>query len=288
MNPPICRLLPGIIVLTVTVAIARSSSASTAFLLPIADTTMTDSQPGTNFGSSLQLPVGVSAPGDVHYHALFKFDLSIIPTNATITNVTLNLIVVQNVQPPALFDLSPLLTNWVEGEVTWINRTASAPWTTPGGLAGTDYTSGPYAIAALNGAGTTNAFTGGGLVYIVQSWLNNPASNFGWILIAHDEQAGSGRQVGSREYFGNEPTLIVDYTAPMTPVVLTPFPITNGVFQYSFHIEPNHGYAMQFKDHLTDTNWTTYLVFDPPPIPQDVVIPNPITTTNRFFRVIAY
>jgi hypothetical protein len=57
------------------------------------------------------------------------------------------------------------------------------------------------------------------------------------------------------------------------------------VFQYTFHVEPFHGYQLQFKNNLTDTNWTTYIVLDPPPSPQEVVIPNPVTTSNRFFRV---
>src|SRR5689334_15660754 len=112
------HLIPALAITLITLGCVSSSSAATTNLLPVADSTMTDMFANTNFGSSVQLPVGASIPGDVHYHALFKFDLSVIPTNATITNVTLNLIVVQNLRPPATFDLSPLLVNWAESEVT--------------------------------------------------------------------------------------------------------------------------------------------------------------------------
>ena len=55
----------------------------------------------------------------------------------------------------------------------------------------------------------------------VQQWLDTPASNFGWIIKADDENINSIRQIYSRETLGNEPLLTVDFTPLPEPSALT-------------------------------------------------------------------
>ena len=243
-----------------------SQYVRTANLFPVADATVREDAPDNNYGDASSVTAGLSSDGSSLSRALFKFDLSRFPTNATVTNITLTLIEMS--QPPvqSLFFLSPMLTNWVETEVTWNSRSLGIPWSESGG----DF-SGESAFAFLSNqtAGTTNQFTdtgnipGYGLVADAQSWIGNPARNFGWILTAWPEDtAGSAFQFGSRENPGSQPVLTVGYTVPFMPAMITAFSTTNGQFCFTFNIEPFHGYVIQSSGDLSQTNWSPFLVLD--------------------------
>ena len=57
------------------------------------------------------------------------------------------------------------------------------------------------------------------MVADVQSWLNNPSTNFGWLMLG-DETQNSGKMIGSM-HSSSPPTLTIDYTAPAKPADLT-------------------------------------------------------------------
>jgi hypothetical protein len=50
----------------------------------------------------------------------------------------------------------------------------------------------------------------------VQQWLDQPASNFGWIIIGNESQSGTSKRFNSREFEGSD--------APGLEVVFTPAP----------------------------------------------------------------
>jgi hypothetical protein len=106
------------------------------------------------------------------------------------------------------------------GDATWnaamYSATTPTLWATPGG----DFAA--TASASQQIVGTTinvayNWTTTPGLVADVQSWLNSPASNFGWILRNEDE-AGTQtlRAFYSRDTFtaSFRPVLSITYTVP--------------------------------------------------------------------------
>src|SRR5664279_4174753 len=92
--------------------------------------------------------------------------------------------------------------------------------------------------------------------------------------------------IGSREYPGNEPALKVGYTQPLTPPTLTAASIVNGWFQFSFNVEPYHGYGVQCSDDLAGTNWVNVRILDPPPYPTVATDFELLTASNRFYRVV--
>src|SRR5207244_575593 len=58
----------------------------------------------------------------------------------------------------------------------------------------------------------------------IQTWLDNPASNFGWILISRSEEVSqTARRFGSREDIANAPQLTIEFT---TSSVNTPPKVT--------------------------------------------------------------
>lgn len=62
----------------------------------------------------------------------------------------------------------------------------------------------------------TYSFTSSsGMVANVQSWLNSPATNFGWLIKTDNEGVVSAREFGSAESApADRPTLTVTYTVP--------------------------------------------------------------------------
>ncbi len=163
--------------------------------------------------------------------ALLKFSIagSGIPAGATITSVSLGL--TQTKIGPgtsATFELHRLSSAWGEGtssgtgsgglatagDATWNYRLYSTSlWTSPGGDFGS--TSGTATIGTTVPSLYTFA-SQSGMVADVQSWLNSPGSNFGWILRAADESPGitTAREFGSRESLGQEPALTVNFIVP--------------------------------------------------------------------------
>jgi len=175
-----------------------------------------------------------SSAGDFSLRrALLEFNIagSSIPAGSTITSVSLAL--TQTKIGPAsdsTFEILPLLDSWGQGtsngtgrggspttgDATWKYRSYSTTlWTTPGG----DYGS-ASGTANLGTADTVYTFSSQpGMVAEVQSWLNTPSSNFGWILRAVNESRGvvSAREFGSMESStAQQPTLTINFTPPVS------------------------------------------------------------------------
>ena len=90
----------------------RTASGLTTNLVPVADTALRSSVPDNNCGAVAELPLGNSLSGAVKNRCLFKFDLSAIPSNAVITSVTFELVVMMNPTGPGSFDVDRLLRDW--------------------------------------------------------------------------------------------------------------------------------------------------------------------------------
>jgi hypothetical protein len=177
--------------------------------------------------------------------ALIDFDLSSVPSGATITNVQLTLflgMVPGGSGGPvnSTIGLNKIAAFWNEGttgstatmiggtgagfpandgDATWNARLFSATtptlWTTLGG----DYPASASASAivgnTLNVGYTWNSTAA--LVADVQSWLNTPASNFGWMLVNADETSSrTFRAFFTREASNTamRPQLQITYAVP--------------------------------------------------------------------------
>jgi autotransporter-associated beta strand protein len=167
--------------------------------------------------------------------ALMEFDIAgNMAAGSTINSVTLGLTVtkIPNIGAVAsTFELHPLSAAWGAGtsgntnpnggrgfaattnDATWNDRLYSAtPWTTAGGDFGA--TSGTTSIGNTLTSYTFTSQTG--MVNNVQSWLNSPATNFGWILLSSSESTPrTAKEFGSRfSTLSLEPTLTINFTVP--------------------------------------------------------------------------
>jgi len=97
------------------------------------------------------------------------------------------------------------------GDATWTHRVYDTlEWTTPGG----DFDSTPSASAAVGAVGTVRWGSTPEMVADVQSWVEDPSVNNGWILIGDESAGPSAKRFVSREHgtVADRPALIVDYT----------------------------------------------------------------------------
>ena len=158
--------------------------------------------------------------------SLVAFDLSSIPPGSTINSASLQMVV--NLTPNMLaydFDLFAVTTAWGEGtsntsggigapstpgDATWLHSDYPGTlWNTVGG----DYVGTSSATTTIAGNGTYT-WTSAQLAADVQSWVNNPSSNFGWILIGDESTITTAKRFASREDPDplDRPQLTVTYT----------------------------------------------------------------------------
>ena len=202
-------------------------AAGTVTLYPVADTSIYSAFPNNNFGGGTTFTAG-GRPQGGESRGLLLFNLQrSVPAGAIIESVSLRLTVETTPSRAvnSIFDLDALTASWGEGTgadrggtpagpnaATWVNRLGSSgsPWMSPGG----DFSSSVSAFARVLGNGSYD-FASPQLVSDVQNWLDNPGSDFGWILRSESEQVGRTiRRFYSRLDPANGPALTIQYAVP--------------------------------------------------------------------------
>ena len=175
--------------------------------------------------------------GTLNRRALLAFDLDAIPPGATITRVslTLRLIGFGTGATTDTIELHALSRDWGEGTVpgpfdgaqggaampgdaTWshsfLDRTT---WDTPGGdFAETVSTS--LSVGPASGLKTFPSTPE--LVADVQDWVDDPATNFGWILIGNESTPGSIKLWVSKENMLTDVRPMLEIEFEPTPVAM--------------------------------------------------------------------
>jgi hypothetical protein len=191
--------------------------------------------------------------------------------------------------PAASFDLNLMFTDWSEGAATWNNSLDSTPWSVAGGGAEVDYAPSPSATASLSGG--AKQFSSPQLISDVQGWMSNPDLNFGWMLIATGEPAGTGKKISSREAIGAEPVLTIVYSVPAppptppTPPNIIAAALAGNAIRFSFNAQSNHTYHVEFLDSLSVSNWNVLTNISTQPADHIVNIINTVSSPERYFRV---
>jgi hypothetical protein len=163
---------------------------------------------------------------------LLAFDLSSIPAGSTVDTVTLTLEMAQS--PDAvtrIVTLHRVNADWGEagsngsgsgapampGDATWLFRFFNTlSWTAAGG----DFATATSASQSVADIGSY-AWTGAGLVADVQFWVDNAASNFGWLVLGDESTTSTVKKFYSNQGF-TPPRLTVDYTPKATDVPSEP------------------------------------------------------------------
>lgn len=167
----------------------------TVVLAPVADTYVYSAAPTTNYGAAATLYVGSQSASAVG-RALFRFDLSGIPSGATVQSAVFQAYLAQTSASPALLDveLKRSDASWQEMTVIW----ASQP---------------PYTGAAnVLGVGLAPGYYEWNVASLVQTWVGGAANN-GLALVSKNESAIGWRGFASRESSAppDPPRLVVVY-----------------------------------------------------------------------------
>lgn len=171
---------------------------------------------------------------------LIAFDIAgSIPAGATITGVSLTMRDVMGLNGDPIVELHKASQDWGEGssfqnggmgaaaqnnDATWlytfynfVNPSSSATWTTPGGSFSSTVSATAQIFDDLGG-GQLFTWSSAQMVADVQGWLNNPSTNFGWLLKHADESIGqTAKRLNSGESTtppNVPPVLTVTYTVP--------------------------------------------------------------------------
>jgi hypothetical protein len=300
------RLTRALLSWFVLVLAALMGRAEVTNLVAIADTTLREANPDNNLGGMAYVPVGTTSVGTKN-RALFKFDVSVIPTNACIASATLKLISSFASTSGVDYNLHRLLKDWGEGGLsgggggtmtlgapatngcaTWKARFHSSDlWSETGAQAGTDFVSEASATVAISTTGSTNGFFSIGVLEDVQRWVSDPGTNFGWILMqANEALSGVARRMGSREDPARAPVLAIQYVLPVSgaPALCEPMIIGNRI-HFCFNAEAGSNYTVEYRNALGTGEWVTLTSVSALPNLTAVGISDAVTGGSRFYRV---
>jgi hypothetical protein len=192
-----------------------------------------DNAGGLSNGAGEYLFTGVTALDSIR-RGLIQFDIAgNVPAGATIDNVTLTLAMSMTIAGAEDVGLHRVEQAWGEstsdapgeegiggtaerGDATWVHAIlGTSLWNTLGG----DFDPAPSAVTSVDQAG---AYDWTGMHADVQAWLDDPSSNFGWVIVGNESTQITAKRFNSREN-GSEatrPVLVIEYSAaPAVPAV---------------------------------------------------------------------
>lgn len=184
----------------------------------VTDVAINDSTPDSNDGSATDFNVGENSGGPAVVRTLIKFDLSSIPSTATIN--ACYLLLTYNTDQSTndrAFEIYRLKRAWVEGEATWNNYDTSNTWSTAGASHANDreqFTINTYSAQIAAPDTTTPGRTSKILnTAAIEDWTNGTTTNNGMILQVATETDDDIRYSSSENATAAErPVLVVDYT----------------------------------------------------------------------------
>jgi hypothetical protein len=218
---------------------ARSASAAIINIMPSKDNTLYEFDPNEGDVSNalgIHFFTGETVMSELR-RGVLAFDIAgSIPPGSTITGVTLSLNCSRVFNDTArTTELHKLLADWGEGtshapgeegdgapattnDATWRHRFFETIfWTNEGG----DFS---VTVSASQSVGPTGQYTwtSAQMVVDVQSWLDNPGSNSGWLVLGDESGSGTAKRFDTRES-ASPPVLTIQYI-PGPRVMPTPRP----------------------------------------------------------------
>jgi hypothetical protein len=222
----------GALVIVLVLACLGPNSASAAMISinPSKDNTLYQYNPSEGDLSNalgFHFFAGENAVGEIR-RGVLAFDIAgNIPPGSTITGVSLSLnMSMTNSDTARTIELHKLLADWGEGtshagggegggapatpgDATWRHRFYDTIfWTTQGG----DFSA---TVSASQSVGPIGMYMWSStqMVADVQSWLDNPSSNFGWLVLGDESTSTTAKRFDTRES-ASPPVLTIVYTEP--------------------------------------------------------------------------
>ncbi len=211
------------------------AAAAVVTIAPCRDNSLFEDSGNRSCGSGPLFGGATFSSGDRRF--VIAFDVfGSIPPGSTVTGVEVG-ITVERAGPASqasdVHTLHRLQADWGEkastcsngvgalaedGDATWTHsRFPTVAWGAPGG----DFQATASATLAMPTLGPATWTSQPGLVADVQSWLDTPSGNFGWILIGNEAVLGNARMFSSRGS-AIPPSLRIEFTSPPVPPPTVP------------------------------------------------------------------
>jgi hypothetical protein len=223
----------------------------------------------------------------INDRGLLRFDLSSIPTNAVLDRAVLRLRMVGAPRNASVssFRLHRVMRPWL-ADASWTS-TGTLPWSAPGLVEAVDYRSNSVPGELAFGVGDY-VFGGAEMIAEVSAWVQNPATNHGWILISnHEGTPRSARHFGSSEST-TPPELMISYSFPAeTPTIGA---IRRESTNFVFEIPGQAGwlYSIQTREDVDVGIWTAFTNAPAGAGLTPILISVPATNAHQFFRAFRY
>jgi hypothetical protein len=215
---------------TIGYACTALASANIINIMPSKDNTLYEYDPAdgdTSNALGLHFFAGKTAMGELRRGVLAFNIAGSIPAGSTITGVTLSMNMSRTPLSVAYpVELHKLLADWGEGtsmasgeegdgapatpnDATWRHRFFDTIfWTNEGG----DFSATVSASQSVSVVGPYT-WSSAQMVADVQSWLDNPAGNFGWLVLGDEKPTLTSKRFDTRES-ASPPILTIEFTGP--------------------------------------------------------------------------
>jgi hypothetical protein len=219
-------LLAVLLMTALGCTVASSATAAIININPNKDNTLYEYDPADgdhSNGAGFHFFAGENAMGELR-RGVLAFDVAgAIPPGSTIVAVSLTMNMSMTPAGALTVELHKLLADWGEGtshapmgegdgapatpnDATWRHRFFDTIfWTNEGG----DFSATVSASQSIGGIGQYT-WTSAQMVADVQSWLDDPASNFGWLVLGDESAAATAKRFDTRES-ASPPMLTIQY-----------------------------------------------------------------------------
>jgi hypothetical protein len=169
-----------------------------------ADAMFAEGAPIANYGGATTLNVDGDTGSGRDEAALLKWDFSDMTPGTKVSSASVTLTVTNT--SPQTYEAYALRRGWKEAEVTWNSYAAGLPWEVAGAKSSLD--------RAIQVGGTITPSATGEQTFLlspglVQSWVDDPASNQGIIIADADNTNGMSFYSRESDTGGQQPRLTV-------------------------------------------------------------------------------
>lgn len=177
------------------------------------DATVRSAEPDANYGTYVYIPIGEQDDAMNLWRSFIKFDLSTLPTAATVSSATFSLYAdLDRSSNARTFRVFRLKRAWSESQVTWNIFSTGNNWSTAGGFHSDDCEQTDIGSRAMTATETLNVFKDFSLTPTSKSALD---LGNGWLLKADVENSDCYFFSSSdSSTAANRPKLEIIYTVP--------------------------------------------------------------------------
>ncbi len=179
------------------------------------DTYLSEEAPTLNSGSNIVLLVDGSDPSPYDKLSLIRWDISSIPMNFTVQSADI-IFNVTNASSGA-YQVYEVKRAWDENVANWTTAASGSLWELPGAQGASDRGATVLGDLAADATGAYTLTLNAAGVAVVQAWVSDPSTNFGFVIANPDTADGIDLNSSDAGTATNRPILSITSTSSTDP-----------------------------------------------------------------------